>query len=131
MLQRTHRFHGYNSLNYAYKNGRHSRNDQLSVRAARNDRRKDYRIAVVVSKKVSKSAVVRNRIRRRVYEAFRVSAAPLVVEPFDVIITVFKQEVAGVPTVKLVSILQKLCAELKITKTDTSPSHDTIEQKEK
>lgn len=31
----------------------------------------EYRLAVVVSKKVSKSAVVRNRIRRRIFESVR------------------------------------------------------------
>jgi ribonuclease P protein component len=36
-----------------------------------NKSRKDYRMAVVVSKKTAKFAVTRNRIRRRLYEAVR------------------------------------------------------------
>ncbi len=35
----------------------------------------NYRVAVVVSKKVHKSAVVRNRIRRRLYEITRTTFA--------------------------------------------------------
>jgi len=35
--------------------------------------KKTYRVAVVVSKKVHKSAIVRNRIRRRTYEYVRTS----------------------------------------------------------
>jgi ribonuclease P protein component len=36
-----------------------------------NKHRRDYRMAVVVSKKTAKSAVTRNRIRRRFYEVVR------------------------------------------------------------
>ncbi len=70
MLALKHRFHGHNSLRPLYQKGKsiYSRNAKLlwlpSIGA--------YRVAVVVSKKVHKSAVVRNRIRRRIYEVVRV-----------------------------------------------------------
>lgn len=43
----------------------------LVLRITANSRRKHSRIAVIVSKKVHKSAVGRNRMRRRVYEVLR------------------------------------------------------------
>jgi ribonuclease P protein component len=64
---------------------------------------------VVVSKKVSKSAVVRNRIRRRLYEAFRLQEQS-VQKPYDMVLTVFHEQMATLPA----SDLQKLVrAQLK------------------
>ena len=65
MLSLAHRFHGHNSLRPLYQKGRsvYSRNLKLLWLPTNSS----YRVAVVVSKKVHKSAVVRNRIRRRVY----------------------------------------------------------------
>lgn len=71
MIGRMFRFHGLNSLRFAYKQGKTARTELCSLKYAANPRRERYRLAVVVSKKVSKSAVVRNRIRRRMYEAAR------------------------------------------------------------
>lgn len=69
MLALKHRFHGHNSLRPLYQKGRsiYSRNTKLLWLPSSGG----YRVAVVVSKKVHKSAVVRNRIRRRIYEAVR------------------------------------------------------------
>jgi len=69
MIDREHRFHGHNSLSYVYRQGKTVRLSLCMLRVAPNKRRDTYRAAVVVSKKLSKSAVVRNRIRRRVYAA--------------------------------------------------------------
>ena len=71
MLSSTYRFHGHGSLNYLFRNGKAARNRVVLVRFVENKRRQTSRVAVVVSKKVAKSAVVRNRIRRRVFEVFR------------------------------------------------------------
>jgi ribonuclease P protein component len=72
MISRSHRFHGYNSLRHVYRHGRMARGSQFAVKAALNPRRQTYRVAVVVSRKVNKSAVARNRMRRRLYELVRV-----------------------------------------------------------
>ena len=47
-----------------------------------------YRVAVVVSKKVAKSAPNRNRIRRRVYEAIRLLADDALSNQ-DIVVTIF------------------------------------------
>lgn len=81
------------------------RGSLMSVKIARNERRRSYRVAVVVSKKVSKSAVVRNRIRRRIYEAVRRQAA--ITGPYDVIFMIYSVEVATAPAEKV----QKMVAD--------------------
>ncbi|MBP7837166.1 ribonuclease P protein component [Candidatus Saccharibacteria bacterium] len=71
MLSYKNRFHGHGSLRYVQRNGSVRRSLEMQLRYLENPRRKDSRFAVVVSKKVAKSAVTRNRIRRRVYEIIR------------------------------------------------------------
>ena len=91
MISRAHRFHGYGSLRYVYQHGQIVRGPLCAIKYTQNDRRKTYRVAVVVSKKVSKSAVVRNRIRRKLYEAVRRQEARITA-PFDIVITVFHEQ---------------------------------------
>src|SRR5665213_399071 len=61
MISRSHRFHGYNSLRHVYRQGRIARGSQFAVKTALNPNRKTYRVAIVVSRKVNKSAVAGNR----------------------------------------------------------------------
>ncbi len=70
------------------------------MKYALNTRRDTFRLAVVVSKKVSKSAVVRNRIRRRLYETFRAHAAAIN-EPYDIVVTVFSQDLQTIPATEV------------------------------
>jgi ribonuclease P protein component len=71
MISALYRFHGHNSLRYVYTNGKAIRSQTITLKSTPNDRRKYSRFSVVVSKKVIKSAVGRNRIRRRLYEYVR------------------------------------------------------------
>lgn len=93
MINYTHRFHGRSSLRFVYQRGQAVRGNYLSLRYARNPRQRSYRVAVVVSRKVSKSAVVRNRIRRRLYELVRTRAGQIQ-EPFDLVFIVYDEAVA-------------------------------------
>jgi ribonuclease P protein component len=123
MINRTHRFHGHASLRYVYQHGRTWRNQVMSVRVATNDRRSTYRCAVVVSKKVSKSAVVRNRIRRRLYELVRLETS-LEGQPLDLVITIFQANVATMPAADLRSAFQDVFGQAKVG------THAIIEKKE-
>lgn len=67
MLAALHRFHGHGSLRYVYQYGTAQRCRLLTVKSVTNPRRRHSRFSVVVSKKVHKGAVGRNRIRRRLY----------------------------------------------------------------
>ena len=94
MISKIHRFHGRGSLNYVYQKGRAVRGEFVSMRTAPS-KRSDYRLAVVVSRKVSKSAVVRNRIRRRICEIVRVEKKAVEAPwPYDLVISVFDERLA-------------------------------------
>ena len=99
MIARAHRFHGYGSLRFVYQNGKTIRGPLMALKFVANPRRSSYRLAVVVSKKVNKSAVARNRIRRRLYEAVRQFETQLGV--YDLVLTVFDGRVAELETVEL------------------------------
>ena len=92
MIAKVHRFHGYNSLRNVYRRGKVARGALFAVKALDNPSRSNYRVAVVVSRKVNKSAVARNRIRRRLYEISR-ELAPQISQPHDIVITVFHSTV--------------------------------------
>jgi ribonuclease P protein component len=111
MLARAHRFHGYNSLRYAHQRGKIARGPLFAVKAAENPRRHAYRVAVVVSRKVDKSAVARNRIRRRLYEICR-ELGPNISRPSDIVITVFHASVQDTPHPELAGQLKKQFQEL-------------------
>ena len=72
------------------------------------------RVAVVVSKKVLKTAVGRNRIRRRIYEAVRRNFEDLP-KNRDYIFSVFTKEVAAMPNRELEKILGDLVADSRIS----------------
>ena len=96
MISQAHRFHGRNSLRFVYQRGQNIRSGSVSLRYIENPRRRGYRVAVVVSRKVSKSAVVRNRIRRRIYETVREHARRCA-RPLDLVFTVYGDSVADMP----------------------------------
>jgi ribonuclease P protein component len=102
-----HRFHGYNSLKAVYARGQTVRGQQLSLKYAQRETSRPYRVAVVVSRKVSKSAVVRNRIRRRVYEQIR-QLADGIKPGSDLVFTAYSDQLAELETPKLASIIKDL-----------------------
>lgn len=107
MLARAHRFHGYGSLKTVYRSGQTVRGPLVSLRFMVRDPRRSYRVAVVVSRKVHKSAVVRNRIRRRIYEAVR-QYAELIPPGTDLVFTVFSDQLASAESAKLQTTIQEL-----------------------
>ncbi len=113
MINRSHRFHGLGSLRYVYSHGKTVRSSFMSVKYARNPQRQTYRLAVVVSKKVSNSAVIRNLIRRRLYEAMRHHEA-VITEPYDIVITVFSKELSDLKYDDLQRVVKKLLQQADI-----------------
>jgi len=100
MISRSHRFHGHNSLRQVYQQGKTVRGPAFAVKSLLNPRRDSYRLAVVVSRKVHKSAVGRNRIRRRLYAAVR-QLEDQISQPHDIVLTVFNDSVLGLPAAEL------------------------------
>jgi ribonuclease P protein component len=77
MISFNNRFHGHSSLSFVYKNGQIVRSRSVTIKYVPNSHRKQTRVAVVISKKTLKSAVRRNRIRRRIYEYVRLKLPDL------------------------------------------------------
>lgn len=114
MLSFSHRFHGHGSLRYVYRNGRSVRSHLITLKYIKNPHRKNSRFTVVVSKKVHKSAVGRNRMRRRIYELVR-HELPQIQSPHDVAIMVFSSEVLTLPHNELQTLIKQLFQSVGIT----------------
>lgn len=120
MISRHHRFHGFNSLRHVYRQGKVSRGALFAVKAVPNSQRQTYRAAVVVSRKVNKSAVVRNRIRRQMFEIIN-QLSPQFVRPYDIVITIFHDTVSDTKPAELTGQLNKQLKELDILPRYTGP----------
>jgi ribonuclease P protein component len=107
MIAATHRFHGHASLRFVYQSGRTVRCGQLGLKYAPNNRRTSYRAAVVISKKIHKSAVVRNRLRRRIYEQVRLQASTITA-PYDLVFTVFQLDIESLTASQLAAVVTDL-----------------------
>ena len=112
MLSKKYRFHSRGGVRYVYQKGKTIRKSKMSLVFVGNTR-KFTRIAVVVSKKVIKSAVGRNRVRRRIYEALRRNIEYIPKE-MDYVFVVFSSDVATMPFCELEKMLGELVAESKI-----------------
>lgn len=107
MFAKSHRFHGYGSLKAVYARGNNVRGSLLSLKFSNRNQDRPYRVAVVVSRKVSKSAVVRNRIRRRIYEQVRANSA-CITPGMDMVFTVYNEQLATLETPKLFEAVEEL-----------------------
>ncbi len=96
MIKYRNRFHGHGSLRFVYQNGKTVRGPQFALKYCENSRRSLFRVAIVVSKKTHKSAVKRNRVRRRMYECVR-NEAPRISRPYDLVFTVFSDQLIDLP----------------------------------
>lgn len=112
MLAKKFRFHSRGGVRHTYQHGKTIREAKISLVFAINGRKKQ-RYAVVVSKKILKSAVGRNRIRRRVYEALRLEL-PKIQQPVDCIFIVNTKEISVIDFTELQSLIRDLLIEAKI-----------------
>lgn len=131
MINRAHRFHGRSSLRFVYQKGQTVRAGSISLRYAHNTRQPSYRMAVVVSRKVSKSAVVRNRVRRRLYEIVRKHAGRIS-GPYDLILTVYDEHVADMSHATLQQAVLGMLSKAAILSDTPAPEagHDIVDEKE-
>ncbi len=106
MLSQKYRFHSRGGVNFVYQKGTTLRAANISLVYMPNSY--GYRrFAVVVSKKVLKSAVGRNRIRRRIYEAIRL-ANPSSLPPMDLIFIVHNRNYANMPFSEVLATIHGL-----------------------
>ena len=101
MLNKKYRFHSRGGVRYVYQKGKTIRKSKMSLVFTKNTRG-FTRVAVVVSKKVDKSAVGRNRIRRRIPKKQ------------DYIFVVYSKDVAKMSFDKIEKTLGELVNEAKV-----------------
>ena len=106
-----------------YRHASAERSRLLTVKYVANRRRRMPRIAVVVSKKVHKSAVGRNRIRRRIYEILR-QQVPHFTGVYDVALIITLSEVLTTPHDELVLVVTNLLVRAGICPGDATPSDE-------
>lgn len=131
MIHSTHRFHGRSSLRFVYQKGHVIRGELLTLRTAQNARRSTWRAAVVVSRKVSKSAVVRNRIRRRVFEIVRRQAGRIS-RPYDLVFSVYGEQLATLEQATLEQLITDQLQKAGVCRTSviSVPDRVIVEEKE-
>ncbi len=119
MLSKLQRFHGHGSLRYVFSKGVSHRSNRFQVRITSNRFRKHSRISVIVSKKILKSAVGRNRIRRRVYEIVRHEQVGFTA-PHDIAIIVLSAEVRSDDALSIYRELRELFTKSGLYKNPSS-----------
>lgn len=106
MLASKYRFHSRGGVKYTYQKGKTIRSPKLSLIYTANTRGLQ-RFGVVVSKKVEKTAVGRNRIRRRIYEAIR-QELPTYKIKNDCLFIVYSKDLLKIPYTELVALVHSL-----------------------
>jgi ribonuclease P protein component len=115
MLAKLFRFHGYSSLKFVYSKGKTARARYLSLKYIANSRREESRVAVVVSKKITKKSPERNRMRRRIYEIIRRDWHR--VKPgYDLVVTVFDDRVGTIPSQELTDLVHDMLTDAGVLK---------------
>lgn len=131
MLSSSYRFHGRNSLKFVNQRGQTIRGQMLSLKYAKNSRRAEYRVAVIVSRKVSGSAVVRNRIRRRIYACLQ-DQNEAIEEAYDLVFIALSSEVAEMDSKQLEKMVKDCLAQAGVIKSrSTKDRRDIINREEK
>lgn len=112
MLSKEYRFHSRGGVRYVYQKGKTIRKPKMSLVFC--DNTKGFtRMAVVVSKKVNKTAVGRNRIRRRVYEILRKNME-VIPKRMDYVFVIYAPDVISMPHMELEKQIGELVAEAKV-----------------
>lgn len=113
MLAQKFRFHGHGSLRFLYKNGQSIRTHSITLKYIENPRRKINRFTVVIGKKVIKSAVKRNRVRRRIYEIIRLEE-PTIKNGYDMAFMIFSAEVYSMDSSSLTKLVKQLFSQANL-----------------
>lgn len=111
MLAKKYRFHSRGGVRFTYQKGKTIRTPKMSL-VFNDNSRGHQRFAVVISKKVIKSAVGRNRVRRRVYEALRL-ILPEFTDKKDCIFVIYSKEIKDMEFQKLQELIKNLLEQSK------------------
>ena len=113
MLVKKNRLSSRNAVRRSSRYGKQVRYAEFSLRYIDNNT-KLPRLAVVVSKKVNKSAVKRNKIKRKVVEAYRQNLLTGIKQPVDLVVFVHNEKATQKSSLQLVQDLRRLMEKGKI-----------------
>ena len=127
MISKDNRFHGHTSLTPVYKRGQAINVSQISLKTIAARPGHKYRLAVVISKKIDKSAVARNRTRRRIYEIVRKKADHLT-GTNDIVINVYNERAGTMPAKELEKIIDELLVKSGLLGSTSTSEHDIVDK---
>lgn len=110
MITQENRFNHRLAVQAVYRGAKTARAPMMSLKYSIKPNQ-PWRAAIVVSKKVCKSAVKRNRIRRRIYEWLRVNADS-VPEGTQMIVAVFDQSIGTIDHQELSKRMETLVKQI-------------------
>lgn len=116
MRPSTHRLRSTNAVRRASRYGKSAKVKNLSLKYI-DSKYPNFRITVVVSKKVHKSAVKRNKIRRKIKEATRQNFYNKLSGGLDMVIFAYSDELLKISSQELVLDLNKLFSQAGVLKT--------------
>lgn len=85
----------------------------MTIKYSFHPKRTNPRISIVISKKVIKGAVGRNRVRRRLYEVMR-HEIPHLKTNADIVVIVFSGDVLAMPAPELVQNVRQLLHDAQV-----------------
>jgi len=100
MFTDAHRLRSPNAVRRPSRYGKGAKSKHMGIKYIESNIQ-GPRIAVVVSKKVSKSAVKRNRIKRRIIENIRQNFITKLNQNLDIVIFAYSSDIAKLPSVDL------------------------------
>lgn len=123
MLARTYRLRSSKDISRVYQRGRYSSGRGFLVKAYKSNWPAS-RAAIVVSRKVAKSAVTRNTIRRRL--SGQLEAAWETVQPgYDIVISV-REDISALPSVELEAELLKHLKRLELINPNSTNKESNV-----
>ena len=116
MIPAKNRFHGHGSLRYVFTNGEAVRSQAVTVKWVKNKKRRNPRLSVVVSKKIFKRAIGRNKVRRRIYEYLRTKTINELDDVYDIVVIITSPDLRYIEFKELADQMDKLFSKAGIIK---------------
>jgi ribonuclease P protein component len=105
MIAKRFRFHNQRAISNVLRSGWRLPTRYWTIKWRPAPRAEHARLAVIVSRKVAKGAVMRNRIRRRLFETLRLKL-PIDWQPVDLVVLIHDAAVVDLPQPDLDQLIQ-------------------------
>lgn len=117
MIPYKNRFHKKGAVRYVYLKGDIFRSKFVTLKVVKSRNPINSRVAVVISKKTHKSAVKRNRIRRRLYGYIETRMSDLS-GVYDIVLIVTSSEIISLSPSELRALIDELFTQADLYKSN-------------